>query len=220
MPKLSDFAAVIFDMDGLVLDTESICRHAWQMAAQTMGYTFTDAFCESLSGLSAEAGLDKILSTFGSDFNSAEFNALSGQCWAEWVQQNGIAVKRGFKPLLECIIALDMPYCLATNTRGKDARACLAFAGLSETFPLILSRDDVQHGKPAPDIFWAAAERLRVNIVNCLVLEDSYTGVMAADKTGAYVVGVPSVWPMDERMRLHSALIVNDLAELLESFSA
>jgi HAD superfamily hydrolase (TIGR01509 family) len=184
-----------------------------------MGYSFSDEFCESLSGLSGENGLAKILSSFGSDFNTVEFNTLSEQHWYDWVDTHGIAVKTGFAPLLANIMALDIPYCLATNTRGKDARACLAYAGLSGTFPVILSRDDVQHGKPAPDIFWAAAERLSVNIIDCLVLEDSYTGVMAADKAGAYVVGVPSVWPMDQRMRLHSALIVNDLAELLESFS-
>jgi beta-phosphoglucomutase len=220
MPKLSDFAAVIFDMDGLVLDTESICRHAWQVAASTMGYDFTDVFCESLSGLSGEHGLAKIVSTFGADFNSTEFNTLSEQHWYDWVNAHGIAVKTGFAPLLASITTLNIPYCLATNTREKDARTCLTYAGLSETFPVILSRDDVQHGKPAPDIFLAAAKRLRVNIVDCLVLEDSYTGVMAADKAGAYVVGVPSVWPMDERMRLHSTVIVNDLTELLESFNA
>jgi HAD superfamily hydrolase (TIGR01509 family) len=220
MPKLTDFAAVIFDMDGLVLDTESICRHAWQVAASTMGYTFTDAFCESLSGLSGEHGLAKIVSSFGTDFNSAEFNALSEQHWYGWVNTHGIAVKTGFSSFLASIVALNIPYCLATNTREKDARTCLAYAGLSGAFPLILSRDDVQHGKPAPDIFWAAADRLRVNIKDCLVLEDSYTGVLAADMAGAYVVGVPSVWPIDERMRLHSALIVNDLTGLLECFNA
>jgi beta-phosphoglucomutase len=208
MPKLTDFAAVIFDMDGLVLDTESICRHAWQMAASAMGYTFTDAFCA------------KIVSSFGTTFNTSEFNVLSEQHWYDWVSVHGIAVKTGFAPLLANIIALNIPYCLATNARERDARTCLAYAGLSETFPLILSRDDVLHGKPAPDIFLKAAERMHVNISDCLVLEDSYTGVIAANKAGAYVVGVPSVWPMDERMRLHSALIVNDLAELLESFNA
>ncbi|WP_394751859.1 HAD family hydrolase [Crenothrix sp.] len=220
MPKLSDFAAVIFDMDGLVLDTEATYRKAWQNAASTMGYSFSDEFCESLSGLSGENGLAKIITIFGADFNATEFNTLSNQSWCDWVSKHGMAVKSGFQPLLAAIIAHNIPYCLATNSRGKDARECLAYAGLSDTFATILSRDDVNHGKPAPDIFLKAAERLQVNISDCLVLEDSYTGVIAADKAGAYVVGVPSVWPMDERMRLHSALIVNDLTELLESFNA
>lgn len=220
MPKLSDFGAVIFDMDGLVLDTESTYRRAWQNAVGTMGYVFSDEFCESLSGLSAENGHAKIVTTFGANFNTVEFDALSGNYWHNWVNTHGIAVKTGFEPLLDKIKAHNIPYCLATNSSAKNARECLGYAGLSETFAVVLSRDDVEYGKPAPDIFLKAAERLQVDITNCLVLEDSYSGVKAAARAGAYVIGVPSVWPIDNQMRPYCHKIAANLAELLESFSA
>jgi HAD superfamily hydrolase (TIGR01509 family) len=219
MPKLSDFAAVIFDMDGLVLDTESIYRHAWQQAASLMGYNFSDDFCLSLSGLSYENVIAKILNIYSVDFNLAKFNELSGRCWYEWVNARGIAIKSGFRPLLDAVIEHKIPYCLATNSQAGYARECLAYAGLSDVFTVFVSRDDVQHAKPLPDIFLKAADRLQVKITECLALEDSYTGVMAASRAGAYVVGVPSLWPVDVRMLDHCHLMVKDLNELLETFS-
>ncbi len=219
MPKLSDFAAVIFDMDGLVLDTESIYRHAWQQAANLMGYNFSDDFCLSLSGLPYENVTARILSTYSVDFNLAEFNELSGRCWYVWVNTHGIAIKSGFRPLLDAVIERKIPYCLATNSQAGCARECLAYAGLSDVFTVLVSRDDVQHAKPLPDIFLKAADRLQVKITECLALEDSYTGVMAASRAGAYVVGVPSLWPVDVRMSDHCHLMVKDLNKLLETFS-
>lgn len=100
--------------------------------------------------------------------------------------------KPDLPPLLSHIIDLKLPDRLATNSRTNNARECLAYAGLTDAFPIFISRDDVLHGKPAPEIFFRAAECLEVNVAHCLVLEDSYTGVVAANKAGAYVIGVPS----------------------------
>lgn len=218
MPKLTDFAAVIFDMDGLVLDTETTYHKAWQLAADAMGFNLSEEFCSSLSGLSSEDGLAKITNYCGRNFNIAKFRPLSSLYWREWVKVHGIAVKAGFPPLLAHVIDLKLPYCLATNSRTKNALECLAYAGLTDTFPIFISRDDVLHGKPAPDIFFRAAECLEVNMAHCLILEDSYTGVVAASRAGAYVIGVPSETLWAGKMRPYCQFMANNLAEVLESF--
>ena len=197
MPKLSDFSAVIFDMDGLVLDTETTYFVAWQQAAKAMGYALSETFCLSLSGLHYKDIELKLMAWCGADFNLQAFNHLSGIFWREHVNTHGINIKHGFTQLLEFIVQQQMPYCLATNSRAINAYECLELAGIKDVFSTIITRDDVQHGKPAPDIFLKAAELLKVPISQCLVLEDSHAGIVAASRAGAFSVFVPSTEPID-----------------------
>lgn len=197
MPKLSDISAVIFDMDGLVLDTETTYFVAWQQAANAMGYVLSHSFCLSMSGLHYKDVELKLMDWYGADFNLQAFNHLSGIFWHEHVNSHGINIKHGFTQLLEFIVQQQMPYCLATNSRAINAYECLELAGIKDVFPTIITRDDVQHGKPAPDIFLKAAELLKVPISQCLVLEDSHAGIVAASRAGAFSVFVPSTEPID-----------------------
>lgn len=217
---ISDYSAVIFDMDGLVLDTEMTYFIAWQQAAASMGYTLSDGFCASLSGLSGEAGTQKLLTECGADFELSTFKQAAGLHWHDHVKQHGIAVKHGFHDLLECIVQHEIPYCLATNSRAINALECLALAGLTEVFDLIISRDDVQHGKPAPDIFLHAAARLQVPVARCLVLEDSHAGIVAATQAGAFSVFIPSMLPIDPLTLALCDVMLPDLRAVRESFRA
>jgi beta-phosphoglucomutase len=195
--KLSDFSAVIFDMDGLVLDTEPTYFKAWQQAALAMGYSLSADFCESLSGLHYQAVTEQVLSHCGTDFNLQRFNELSGLYWHEHVNHHGITIRPGFNELLETLLQLDIPYCLATNSSAINASECLSFAKLDHVFTYIISRDDVLNGKPAPDIFLKAADILNIPIQQCLVLEDSHAGIVAAKTAGAYAAWIPATKMLD-----------------------
>jgi HAD superfamily hydrolase (TIGR01509 family) len=140
--------------------------------------------------------------------------------WRNHVHHNGIKVKHGFKELLAFIVEQQLPYCLATNSRTANALECLELAGLSHIFTTIISRDDVEHSKPAPDIFLKAAECLQVPIQQCLVLEDSHTGIVAAKLAGAFTVCVPSSTPINPRILEHCPIIMPDLRQVLESLRA
>ena len=215
MPKLSDFSAVIFDMDGLVLDTETTYFIAWQQAAKAMGYALSESFCLSLSGLHYNDIAPKLMANCGADFNLQVFNQLSGIFWREHVNAHGISIKLGFTELLEYIVQAQIPYCLATNSRAANAYECLELAGIKDVFSTIITRDDVQNGKPAPDIFLKAAKLLSVPIGQCLVLEDSHAGIVAASRAGAFSVFVPSTESVDPlTVELCDAIMV-DLAETL-----
>lgn len=216
MLKLSDFAAVIFDMDGLVLDTEPTYFIAWQQAAKVMGYTLSDAFCRSLSGLHYQQVEQKLRTECGADFDLQTFKRLSGVCWREHVNAHGINTRPGFTELLQVIDRLKIPYCLATNSSAVNAYECLALAGIVDVFSIIISRDDVPCGKPEPDIFLKAASVLQVPISRCLVLEDSHAGIVAASRAGAFSVLVPSTEPVDPVTVALCNLMAADLAQLIE----
>lgn len=216
MLKLSDFSAVIFDMDGLVLDTETTYFAAWQQAAKAMGYALSEPFCQSLSGLHYKDVELKLMTLCGADFNLQAFNQLSGIYWREHVNAHGINAQHGFTQLLEFILQQQIPYCLATNSRAVNAYECLELAGIKDVFSTIITRDDVQHGKPEPDIFLKAAELLQVPISQCLVLEDSHAGIVAASRAGAFSVFVPSTEPVDRLAVELCNLKIDNLACLLE----
>ncbi len=188
----------IFDLDGLVIDSETSYFAAWQLAARQMGYRLSDSFCQSLSGLSWPLVELKIQSLLGDDFDSAEFARLSGRFWHEYVQEKGIGVKEGFFELLEIIQMRQIRYSLATNSSSGNARECLAWAGLENIFPCLVGKDMVKQGKPAPDVFIKAAELIQQPLEKCMILEDSLTGVMAASETPAKTVFIPSVQPPDD----------------------
>lgn len=215
VPKLSDFSAVIFDMDGLVLDTETTYFAAWEQAAKAMGYALSEPFCRSLSGLHYEDIKLNLKASFGSDFNLQTFNQLSGILWREHVRAHGIKIKYGFFQLLEFIVQQQIPYCLATNSQAVNAYECLEFAGIKGFFSTIITRDDVEQGKPAPDIFLKAAEVLQVPISQCLVLEDSYAGIEAASRAGAFSVFVPSTEPVEPMAAELCDMLMTDLAHAL-----
>lgn len=215
MVKRADFSAVIFDLDGLVLDTESTFRLAWREAARELGHEFPAPFWESLSGLPAEEVMAALAAQGGADFDFDEFNRLSALCWRRHVAAHGIEVKHGFHPLLEWLVRENLPYCLATNSHGANARECLERAGLEKIFPVVISRDQVARGKPAPDLFLQASDRLGVPIGRCLVLEDSAVGILAASRAGALSVLIPSVAsPANHPAAALCTLQAGDLAQL------
>lgn len=193
MAELRDFSAVIFDLDGLVLDTESTYQHAWQQAAALMGYRLDYDFCSTLTGLAGTEIERMLQTTCGTEFDLLAFKRLSSQCWRDFVQAHGIAVKQGFTELLACLVQQQIPYCLATNSRLLNAQECLRLAGLADVFSLMVTRDDVQKPKPDPEIFLMAADLLQVPVCQCLVFEDSPAGVLAARRAGARVMMIPSV---------------------------
>jgi beta-phosphoglucomutase-like phosphatase (HAD superfamily) len=216
MIKRADIAAVIFDMDGLVLDTEKTYRIAWREAGRAMRYDFPDVFLEALSGLSGGAVLRMIESFCGSGFDVDTFNGLSAACWHDHVAVHGIGVRSGFHRLLDYLNQEGIPFCLATNSTLVNAEECLGLAKLSGVFSTIIARDHVRRGKPAPDIFLQAAASLEVSVNRCIVLEDSSIGIEAAFNAGGLPVMVPSRLPIDAATLARCRLVLNDLAELTE----
>jgi len=214
MSVLPDFSAIIFDLDGLILDTETTYFAAWQQAAAELDYHIDDGFCVTLSGLPFSRIEVKLSEYFSVTFPFKEFYRLSSDIWRKRVKREGIVVKKGVYELVQLLQQRNIPYCLATNSPELNARECLQYAAVDHLFTQMVCRDHVQSPKPAPDLFLQAATLLGQEIENCIVVEDSLTGLQAASRANAFSVCVPSMPNNNEEMQALAGIVLNDLSEL------
>ncbi|MBN1671481.1 MAG: HAD family phosphatase [Kiritimatiellae bacterium] len=189
--NLPPVQAVIFDMDGLTLDTEPIYRASWLQAARELGYDLRDDFYSGLVGLSTEDCQALLLEELGRDFPLAEFRKRWEKIWHEHAKQHGVGVKPGAPELLDMLAARQIPRALATSSARRETR--LGLGPLAERFQAIVTGEDVRRAKPAPDIFLLAAQRLGVAPAQCVVLEDSEPGAHAAHAANMAVIVVPDL---------------------------
>jgi len=185
--------AVIFDMDGLMLDTEAIYQIVWRNVGQALGFHMSDELLYATLGRPAHDCYRLLLETHGSDFPLPRFKTACAEHWDSHTGIHGIAHKPGLLDLLDWLEAHNIPKAVATSTAYTKARATLQIAGIDNRFPMIVTGDQIQHGKPAPDIFLAAAAKLGVDPRACIALEDSEAGVMAASSAGMYTIMVPDI---------------------------
>jgi HAD superfamily hydrolase (TIGR01509 family) len=185
--------AVIFDMDGLMLDTEPIYKIAWQRAAIECGCPISEELYVDLIGRSRVDGENILGGAFGRDFSLEAFRAACHRCEAAAFAEGLPAKKPGLDDLLALLDSRGVPKAVATSTERMQAAAQLGGLGLLERFNIIATGDEVVNGKPSPDLFLLAAHRLGVEPSQCLVLEDSEAGVVAAHRARMQVYVVPDL---------------------------
>ena len=216
MPRpefLSNIDAVIFDMDGLIFDTERPIKQATLEAAIAVGFEMPEAFYQTLIGVPGAECDALIKAHFGSGF---PFDAFDDVCRAAIARAlgEGVAVKPGAAELLGELHARRMPLALATSSGRDHAERHLRAADLRRFFAVTATRNDVSRGKPHPDLFLKAADDLRVDPERCLVLEDSHNGVRAAHAAGCLPIMVPDLLEATDEMRDKCVLIASDLHEV------
>jgi len=190
---LSPFRAAIFDMDGLLLDSERPVRAAWQAATREFGVSLDDARYLELIGRNerdSRALLEQWLAPACS-YDAAR--ARAGALLDEALGVAGYAVKAGVLELLQALRARGVPCAVASSTHREEVELRLAQAGLAPYFDGFNGGDEVVRGKPEPDLFLLAAERLGEPPARCLVFEDSEHGARGAIAAGMSVVIVPDL---------------------------
>ena len=187
--------AVIFDMDGLMLDTEPLAARAWSEAALACGMAFDPAVAYKLVGRTFVDCRKLIADHHGEGYAVDTLMASWQHAYDAIVAREGVALKPGLVEILDWLEAQRVDKAVATSTRRERAREKLHHAKLLARFAALVGGDDVTRGKPDPEIFLTAAQRLAVQPADCLVLEDSPAGFEAAIRAGMHAIVVPDLCP-------------------------
>ncbi|WP_269531970.1 HAD family phosphatase [Chitinimonas sp. BJYL2] len=204
-------AAVLFDMDGLMIDSERAVMESWRDAARDHQITLEDDLLHAMVGMH-EKLCYAILRERRPDLDTM---AILNTCDAHYHERvmAGLPLKPGIVSLLRWLRDIGMPRAVATSTRRDRADQKLANTGLIEFFPLVVTGSDIEHPKPAPDIYLKAAAGLGVRPQDCLVLEDSEPGVRAALAAGMTPIQIPDMKPPSAELLAFGHRVAPSLGE-------
>lgn len=215
---MSSEYAVIFDMDGTVLDSERVAQKAWQQAAREQNYILDDALFLRIVGCGARESKEVLEEELGKDFPLDKVRKRKVALVEEHIQVVGIDVKDGLRELVQFLRSQRVRYALATSTLRQEAIRRLEGGGVLADFPVMLAGEDVENTKPAPDIFLKAARLLGTEPEKCFVLEDSDNGVLAADRAGMMPIIIPDLKPPSIRSCELAHRIFPSLREVKDYF--
>ncbi|MEM7254264.1 MAG: HAD family phosphatase [Pseudomonadota bacterium] len=204
-------AAVIFDLDGLLIDSERMVKEAFEATVAELGATVPDGLFQSLIGRNAADSRVLLVEALGADFPHEACREGMSARYEAALGREGMPIKPGAEALLGFLRGETIPVAIATSSASARARYKLELAGLHEWFPTIVGGDEVARGKPEPDIFLKAAQTLQVVPEQCVVFEDSYAGVRAAAAASMVSIMVPDQLPPTDEMRALTLAIVDDL---------
>jgi len=206
-------AAVVFDMDGLLFDTETLSQEAIVLAAAEGGHDVApDVFTRTI-GLPWAPCRALLLSHFGESFPVDQFR----EAWVRhfWViAEARLELKPGALELLDALDEFRIPRAIATSSSRLTVERHLSVYNLMGRFKEIVGRGDYERGKPAPDPFLTAAERLGVKPALCLALEDSHNGVRSAWAAGMMTVMVPDLLEPTDELRNLCTFVARDLHQV------
>ena len=214
-PAPPPIEAVIFDMDGLLLDSETLSMEASGTAGAALGADMPASFCLGMIGNSVDLCRAMIRERYGDGFPLDRYFALHGEHLDALVASGRLALKGGVAALLDVLDRRGLPCAVATSSGRHRALHHLHQAGIAGRFGRIVTRDDVTRGKPDPEPYLAAAAGLGVPPAACLALEDSHTGVRAAHAAGMRVVMVPDLLQPTAEMHRKAHRIVRSLHEVI-----
>jgi HAD superfamily hydrolase (TIGR01509 family) len=215
-----EIQAIIFDMDGLMLDTERVERKTFARTAAEFGFDTVENVYVRTIGRNWPDTKRIFLEAFGDQFPYDEIRSKWRQYTEEHIAEFGVAEKAGLREMLTVLNAIGLPKAVATSTIRDKAVVLLQRSNLLEYFAAIVGGDEVSRGKPDPSIFLTAAKRLKVEPHRCLVFEDSPPGIQAAHAAGMIPVLIPdTVSPATETIsqayRVYASL--TDAIELFRS---
>ena len=206
--------AVIFDMDGTLIDSESVYIAAMKDAAGTLGLALPLDLCHAMVGVPSHECNVMLQEHYGAGFDLVVFRSHFSISVQRQMSER-VPVKPGVVELLDFLRDRGLPLAIATSAGRATAERNLGRAGLLDRFDTLATRDDVEHPKPAPDLYLEAAKRLGVAPERCVAFEDSSIGIIAAHAAGMRAVMVLDILPPTEEARAKCFHIAEDLHEVL-----
>lgn len=207
---------VLFDMDGVVLDTEKLYARFWMEAARALGYPMTYEQALGMRSLSGPMGQAKLESYFGPGVSRAVIRDKRVELMDAYVAEHGVEPKPGIYELLDFLQEREIPAAITTSSPRERVERYLGPLGLLDRFDKICTGYEVKQGKPAPDIYIYGAQCLGLHPEECLAIEDSPAGVESAFRAGCMAVLVPDLDGSDDAMRQMLFAEADSLLDILE----
>lgn len=206
--------AAIFDMDGTLIDSETIYILGMQDAARTLGLELPLALCHAMVGVPSRECNQMLQDHYGAGFDLSVFRGHFSTSVQRRMSEQ-VPLKAGVVELLDFLARQGLPLAVATSAARTTAERNLGRAGLLDRFTALATRDDVAHAKPAPDVYLEAARRLGVAPQRCVAFEDSSIGVLAAHAAGMRTVMIVDILPPTDEARAKALHVATDLHEVL-----
>ena len=211
-------ALAIFDMDGLIFDTERLFMTTKDGVMKEYGYTQQkDDYIHTL-GTCGQQLLDILHRLYGDDYPAEEISQKCRTLVTEKIRRDGPPVKPGIPELLAWFASNNIPCCVASSTKHDIVVEYLRLAKLDKYFAYVIGGDQVQRSKPNPDIFPCCCQRTDIKPEHALVLEDSENGILAASNANIPVVCIPDLKVPSEEIAKKTAAIVPDATAVISLF--
>lgn len=212
--------AVIFDMDGVLIDTEKHYNVCWQQAAREAGFDFTYEHALMLRSLDAMLAKDLMQSIFGKEFDYFAIRERRRVLVQEALLKNGLEIKPGVREALTFLRNKGIKTAVATATPLDRTYEHLEKLGIKDLFDSIVSAKQVEKGKPAPDVYLYACKQIGMKPEECIAIEDSPNGIKSAYQAGLKPVMVPDLTGPDEEVSPLLFGLLNSLSDIhqLERF--
>ena len=193
--------AVIFDMDGLMFDTERVFFGAWDYAGEKMGLGKAGYMLMRTLGMNTADGNQQWRNEFGDDVDIDALWAYTKEYMDDYYSRYAVTVKPGLYDLLTYLERRHYKLAVASSTRLEKVERHLRNANVRQYFSAVITGDMVEHSKPEPDIYLKAAAALGEAPEDCYALEDSRNGLIAAHKAGCKAIHVPDLWQPDDDVK-------------------
>ncbi|MBE5884741.1 MAG: HAD family phosphatase [Lachnospiraceae bacterium] len=208
--------AVVFDMDGVLFDTERLCLDSWNHVAKKRGIQGVDDIFEKCIGLNGTDTKVLVLEHLGNDFPYDDFRVEASEWFWDYISKKGIPLKTGVKKILSYLKQSDYRVGLASSTRYESIIKHLKQAEIIDCFSVIVAGDMIEHSKPKPDIYLLACRKLNVKPEEAYAVEDSPNGIRSAAAAGMKPILVPDMVKPDAEIEQLSFMVCDDLIQVMK----